>query len=143
MMLGARGFPGNSINHQNSYFFPAQNKRSFVDGEVDFVCGAGYNPARWADGRKPIGLDLRLIVTDLAVMDFGGKDHAIRVKSLHPGVTFDEVQDNSGFALERSETLPTTPAPTAEQLAVIARVDPTGVRKTAIKNDPPGVRTVA
>ena len=142
-MLGARGFPGNSIHHPNSYFFPAHNKRAFVEGEVDYVCGVGYNPKRWADGRMPIGLDLRLIVTDLAVLDFGGKDHAIRVRSLHPGVTFDEVQDNTGFPLERPDSIPVTPAPTAEQLAVIAQVDPAGVRKTAIKNDPPGVRGAA
>ncbi len=32
-------------------------------------------------------------------MDFGGPDNAIRVVSLHPGVTFDEVQAVTGFAL--------------------------------------------
>ena len=49
-LLGARGFPGNSVSHPNSYFFPAHNRRALVEGEVDFVCSAGYNPARWLDG---------------------------------------------------------------------------------------------
>lgn len=94
-LLGARGFPGNSIHHANSYFFPAHNKRALVAGEVDYVCSAGYNPARWPQGKQPRYLDLRLIVTNLCVMDFGGPQHAIRVTSLHPGVSFEEVQDNT------------------------------------------------
>lgn len=129
-MLGARGFPGNSIHHANSYFFPAHGKRSFVPGEVDYVCGVGYNPARWADGLKPIGLDLRLIVTDLCIMDFGGPDHAIRVVSLHPGVTALQVQEATGFELVVDGELPVTPLPTVEQLEVIEWLDPHGLRRS-------------
>jgi len=143
-LVGARGFPGNSVHHRNSFFLAAHNSRAFVAGEVDFVCMAGYNPARWFDGKKPIGLDLGIIVTNLAVLDFGGPDHAIRVKSLHPGVTFEEVQDNTGFALARAEgDLPVTPAPTAEQLALIDRLDPKGARHKVLKDNPPGDRKAA
>lgn len=142
-MLGARGFPGNTISHPNSFFMPQHSKRSFVEGEVDFVCGAGYNPDRYLDGRKPAGLDLRLIVTNLAVMDFGGPDHAIQVRSLHPGVGFDEVQDNTGFALHRPKAIPETRAPTAEELALIDRLDPNGVRRKVLKGDPVGDRRIA
>jgi glutaconate CoA-transferase subunit B len=141
-MLGARGFPGNSISHPNSFFFPNHNTRAFVSGEVDFVCMAGYNPARYLNGKQPARLDLRLIVTNLCVMDFGGPDHQIRVVSLHPGVTFAEVQENTGFPLARiAEEIPTTPAPTAEQLELIAQLDPNNVRATVLKDNPPGVRS--
>ena len=129
-LLGVRGYPGNTISNANSMFVPSHDTRTFVSGEVDMVAGIGYNPARWPNGRKPAHLDLRRIVSNLAVMDFGGKDHAIRVVSLHPGVTFEEVQDNTGFALERSQALGETPAPSEEQLAVIARLDPHGLRKS-------------
>jgi glutaconate CoA-transferase subunit B len=143
-MLGARGFPGNSISHPNSFFFPNHNKRTFVEGEVDFVCMAGYNPARYRNGAPPQGLDLRIIVTNLAVLDFGGPDHQIRVVSLHPGVTFEEVQENTGFPLAKiADEIPTTPAPTAEQLALIAQLDPNNVRATVFKDNPPGVREAA
>jgi len=139
-MLGARGFPGNSIHHKNSFFFPQHTTRSFVSGEVDYVCSAGWNPARFPGGKYPHGMALGIIVTELAVLDFGGADHAIRVVSLHPGVTFEQVQDNTGFPLEKPEAIPTTAAPSAEQLALIAQLDPKGVRKTVIKGDPPGIR---
>jgi glutaconate CoA-transferase subunit B len=139
-MLGARGFPGNSLHHPNSFFFTSHSTRSFVAGEVDYVCSAGYNPTRYPAGRVLPCVDLRLIVSDLAVLDFGGPDHAIRVVSLHPGVSFDQVQDNTAFALARIGDLPLTPSPTAEQLALIDRLDPKGQRRKVLKDDPPGDR---
>jgi len=143
-MFGARGFPGNSISHPNSFFFASHNKRAFVEGEVDFVCMAGYNPKRYLNGKAPAGLDLRIIVTNLCVMDFGGPDHQIRVKSLHPGVTFEEVQENTGFPLARPEgEIPVTPAPTPEQLDLIAKLDPNNVRASVFKDNPPGERKAA
>ena len=138
-MLGARGFPGNSVSHPNSFFFASHNKRAFVPGEVDFVCMAGYNPSRYINARPPAALDLRIIVTNLCVMDFGGQDHAIRVISLHPGVTFETAQENTGFALPSPvDGIAVTPAPTVEQLALIAALDPNGVRNSVLKDNPPG-----
>lgn len=140
-LLGARGFPGNSISHANSFFFPSHNKRALMGGEVDFVCMTGYNPARQMNGRYPPGLDLRIIISNLCVMDFGGPDHAIRLVSLHPGVGFDEVQDNTGFDILRPEgAIPETEGPSAEVLAEIARLDPNDVRSKILKDNPPGRR---
>ena len=143
-LLGVRGFPGNTVHHPNSMFVPTHNTRSFVEGEVDFVAGAGYNPARWPGDRKLAGLDLRLVITDLAVLDFGGPDHQMRVVSLHPGVEFAKVQENTGFPLARASNLLTTPAPTPLQLHLIrTQLDPNGLRRTVFKGDPPGHRQAA
>ncbi|PWR20394.1 CoA-transferase subunit beta [Zavarzinia aquatilis] len=143
-LLGVRGIPGNTINHINSMFVPNHSTRVFVPGEVDMVSGVGYNPARLAGGRSDRFVDLRLIVTDLAVLDFGGKDHAIRVRSLHPGISFDQVQAATGFPLEGRETATVTPAPTAEQLHLIRDVlDPHNTRATVFKENPPGDRREA
>jgi glutaconate CoA-transferase subunit B len=139
-MLGVRGFPGNSISHINSMFVPGHSRRVFVEGEVDMVASVGYNPARWPDGRQPLHLDLRLIVTDLCVMDFGGPDHAIRVRSLHPGVTLEQVRAATGFPLLVDGDLPETPGPDAAQLEIIRRLDPHNLRATAIKDNPPACR---
>lgn len=140
-MLGARGFPGNSIYHINSMFIPAHSKRVFVEGEVDMVSSVGYNPARRIPGARFDFVDLRLIVTDLCVMDFGGADNAIRVIMLHPGVSFDQVQEATSFALEAAPDLKETPAPTAEQLAIIARFDPHNLRASVLKDNPAGKRS--
>jgi glutaconate CoA-transferase subunit B len=142
-MLGMRGLPGNSIHHANSMFVANHGKRVFVEGEVDIVGGVGYNPRRWPEGARREHVDLRLIVTDLAVLDFGGPEHAIRVRSLHPGVTFEQVQDATGFPLLRATDIATTLAPTAEQLAIIRRLDPHNLRATVLKGNPPGVPDAA
>lgn len=134
-LLGVRGFPGNSLHHPNSYFVPNHNTRTFVTGEVDMVCGAGYNPERWPGARPPRWLDLRLIVTDLAVLDFGGPGHQIRVRHLHPGCSFEQVQDNTGFPLARADTLCATPAPSVAQLRLIRAVlDPHDQRAAVFKH---------
>ncbi|ABP64611.1 Acyl CoA:acetate/3-ketoacid CoA transferase beta subunit-like protein (plasmid) [Novosphingobium aromaticivorans DSM 12444] len=138
-MLGVRGFPGNTIYHPNSFFFPAHGPRVFVP-EVDMISGVGYNPAKRVPGGNYSGVDLRCIVTNLCVMDFGGPEHAIRVVSLHPGVTFEEVQAATGFELHRLADLPETPLPTAEALEVIAALDPHNIRATVIKDNPPAKR---
>lgn len=140
-MLGARGFPGNSISHPNSFFIPGHSRRVFVAGEVDFVCMAGYNAARYPGGRFPNDLDLRLIVTDLAVMDFGGPGHAVRLVSTHPGVSVDEVRDATGFDLCLPEAgVAVTTLPDDATLGLIAALDPNGVRHGVFKGNPPADR---
>ena len=61
MMLGARGFPGNSISHPNSFFVPSHNTRVFMDGECDFVSSIGYNPDRLPKGHSLDDIDIRPI----------------------------------------------------------------------------------
>ena len=139
-LLGVRGYPGNTINNSNSMFIPSHDVRTFVEGEVDMVGGIGYNRSRWPGGVKPEFLDLRRIVSNLAVMDFNGSNNGIRVISLHPGVTFAEVQENTGFELARLDHLPETPAPSNEQLEVLDRLDPHNMRAAIFRDNPPGQR---
>jgi len=141
-MLGVRGFPGNTIYHINSFFFPMHSARTFIASEVDMVSGVGYNPAKRVPGGNYSGVDLRRIVTNLCVMDFGGKDNAIRVVSLHPGVTFEQVQEATGFPLEKGDIVE-TPMPSAEALAIIASLDPHNIRASVIKDNPPARATGA
>ena len=143
-LLGVRGYPGNTVSNANSMFIPSHGKRTFVAGEVDMVGGVGYNPARWPGGVKPKFLDLRRIISNLAVMDFQGPNNQVRVISLHPGVSFEEVQDNTGFELAAMDGLGVTPPPTDAQLAIIReRLDPHDLRATAIPGNPPGIPAAA
>ena len=137
-MLGVRGFPGNTIYHPNSFFFPAHSARVFVAGEVDMVSGVGYNPARRIAGGNYAAVDLRRIVTNLCVMDFGGPDKAVRVISLHPGVSFDQVQEATGFALIDAAAGETA-LPDGEALEIIAALDPHDLRAGVIKDNPPAL----
>lgn len=142
-MLGVRGFPGNSISHKNSMFLPNHSKRTFVEGEVDVVASVGFNRKTWPAGAPDDFVKLGPVVTNLCVFDFNGKDNAAQVLSLHPGVTFEEVQENTGFPLLKAAGLKETVAPTEEQMSVIARIDPHGVRATVLKGNPSGRRAAA
>jgi glutaconate CoA-transferase, subunit B len=142
-MLGLRGFPGNSICHKNSMFLPNHSKRTFVEGEVDVVASVGYNPKRCLEGTKLSNIDLGIIVTNLCVFDFNGPDHAAQVLSLHPGVTFEQVQDATGFPMLRAAGLKTTEAPTEQQLEIIRRLDPHNIRASVLKGNPAGVAAAA
>lgn len=142
-ILGVRGLPGNSINHRNSFFVPQHNARVFVEGEVDMVSGVGHKPERWEPGMKRDYATFGVIVTNLCVMDFEGPDHAIRVRSLHPGVSFDHVQAATGFPLLKADDLHETPLPTADQLEIIQRMDPHNLRARQVKDNPPARREAA
>jgi glutaconate CoA-transferase subunit B len=50
------------------------------------------------------------------------------------------VTENTGFPLAIAEDLPTTAAPTPEQLEIIAALDPHNQRAAQIKDNPPGDR---
>jgi glutaconate CoA-transferase subunit B len=127
-LLGVRGFPGNTIHHPNSFFIPDHSTRAFVE-KVDMASSVGYDPARFAPGVKRDFVDLRLVVTNLAVLDFDGPGRTLRLRSVHPGVAPEAVQARTGFALARAPEIGETPAPTAEQLDLIRRViDPHDLR---------------
>ncbi|WP_320838450.1 ketoacid CoA transferase [Zhongshania sp.] len=139
-MLGVRGFPGNSICHANSYMVPAHGKRVFIEGECDVVCTIGFNPERLPKGYSFDEIDLRCVYTNLGVFDFNGPNRQMQIVSLHPGVSVEEVIENTGFDVHVPAMIAVTKAPTEEQLAVIRQLDPHNLRSKQLKDNPPGVR---
>jgi acyl CoA:acetate/3-ketoacid CoA transferase beta subunit len=117
MLLGMRGAPGNTINHPTSYWVPKHSDRVFVE-RVDVVSGVGYDRAAKL-GSAGKHHEIRRVVTNLGVFDFDTPDHAMRIASLHPGVTVDEIVANTGFPLVVPDDVPETRAPTAEELAFL------------------------
>jgi acyl CoA:acetate/3-ketoacid CoA transferase beta subunit len=117
-LLGVRGAPGNTVNHPTSYWVPRHSPRVFVE-RVDLVCGVGYD--------RPGGRfhEIRVVVTNLAVLDFDTPDRAMRVRSVHPGVSASDVVAATGFPLVVPDGVPETRLPTAAELALIRdRLDP-------------------
>ncbi|MFQ6074827.1 MAG: CoA-transferase subunit beta [Candidatus Bathyarchaeia archaeon] len=104
-------------------------KRNFVD-RVDYISGVGYLDGPGARERLGlIGSGPCMVLTDLAVFDFDEETKLIRLKSVHPGVTVEQVRENTGFTHEYiPKRVPTTPLPTPEELRIIREViDPRGV----------------
>jgi acyl CoA:acetate/3-ketoacid CoA transferase beta subunit len=126
-LVGVRGAPGNTINHPTSYWVARHSARTFVE-RVDMVAGVGTDAAR-AAGAAAKHHDLRRVVTNLAVLDFAGPDGTMRIASVHPGVTVEEVQAATGFPLAVEGGVPESRLPTDEELRLIREeIDPKGLR---------------
>ncbi|HTZ08157.1 MAG TPA: CoA-transferase [Acidimicrobiales bacterium] len=131
-LIGVRGAPGNSVNHVTSYWVPSHSPRSFVE-HVDVVCGVGYDRAAAAGPAATRFHEVRVVVSNLGVFDFATPDHVMRLRSVHPGVTVDEVVAATGFALVVPDPVPETRLPTAEELELVRDVlDPGAARHAEV-----------
>ena len=130
-MFGVRGAPGNTINHATSYFVGNHSKRVFCDS-VDIVSGIGWDKVD-PDNPAYRFVDVHRVVSNLGVFDFGGPDHTMRAVSLHPGVTADEVRENTSFEIHGLDQAGTTRLATGDELEIIARIDPKGLRDKEVK----------
>ena len=125
-LLGMRGAPGNTINHTTSYWVPNHNPRVFVE-KVDVVSGVGYDRAAALGAQTSRFHEIRRVISNLGVFDFGAPDHAMRVVSVHPGVSIDEVVEATGFELAIEGEVLETRAPLSDELKIIREVlDPAG-----------------
>lgn len=147
-LIGVRGAPGNTINHTTSYWVPNHSPRTFVE-HVDAVCGVGY------DKVKDLGTaarfhEIRRVVSNLGVFDFDTPDHSMRLRSVHPGVTVDQVIEATGFELalnhrgdldgdgdrreHSSGAVRETRLPSGEELELIRNIlDPRGLRDQEVR----------
>jgi len=131
-LLGMRGAPGNTANHTTSYWVPNHSPRVFVE-QVDVVSGLGYRRAAEAGPWIAAHHEIRRVVTNKAVLDFETPDHAMRVRSFHPGVTVDEVVEATGFELAVPDDVEESRPPTDAELELLGRLDPEGLRHREVK----------
>ncbi|KLU61263.1 3-oxoadipate CoA-transferase subunit B [Peptococcaceae bacterium CEB3] len=110
----------------------SHNARTFVE-KVDFNSGPGFldGPETWSRQGLP-GEGPALVVTPLCVFDFEEQSKVMRLKSLHPGVSREEVMGNTGFKPVLPAEVPTTPEPTLSELAILRRLDPVGVLRNLV-----------
>lgn len=108
-----------------------ENHRSktFVD-KVDFISGAGFlsgGDSRF-DKALPTSKGPVLVFTPLCVFDFDDATHKLRLRSVHPGYTVDDVITNTGCELVIPEKVPMTAPPTKEEIYILrTRVDRGGL----------------
>jgi glutaconate CoA-transferase subunit B len=102
------------------------DRRRFV-AKLDFVTSPGYltGPGAREAAGLPAGTGPYKVITDLAVLGFDEQSKRMQVESLHPGVTLEQVQDNTGFDLGRATELGRTEPPRDEELRLLREeVDP-------------------
>jgi acyl CoA:acetate/3-ketoacid CoA transferase beta subunit len=131
-LLGVRGAPGNTVNNRTSYWVPKHSPRVVVE-QVDVVSGVGPSRAAEAGSAASRFNDIHRVVTNLAVLDLEGPGRTLRIRSVHPGVTVEEVQEASGCELAVTGDVPESRVPTYEELVLIREVlDPRRLREKEV-----------
>ncbi|MGH7154145.1 MAG: CoA-transferase subunit beta [Acetobacteraceae bacterium] len=99
-------------------------KRRFVE-QVEFITSPGY--LRGGTARRDAGLlagGPELIITDLAELGFHPETKRMQIQALHPGVSVEQVQANTGFALDAATDIHVTERPTEHELRILRQLDP-------------------
>ena len=102
------------------------DQRRFVD-KLDFLTTPGYltgENAREAAGLPP-GTGPYKVITNLCVMGFDEKSQRMKVESVHPGVTRDQIVESTGFELMWADQVKVSLEPEEEELRILREeVDP-------------------
>lgn len=102
--------------------------KKFVE-KLDFMTTPGYltGPGAREAAGLPRDTGPHRVITELAVLDFHPDTNRMRVLSVHPGVSLEQVRAATGFRLEESDAVAETARPTEEELRLLREeVDPAG-----------------
>jgi len=119
---GGGGAPEISVACGEIFIIMRQAPRSFVD-KLDFVTSFGHGEG--GDQRARMGIKTKgptKLVTDLAIFEPDPVSKEMTVTSIHPGVTRDQIQANTGWPVHYAANVAATPAPTDQELSVLRDV---------------------
>lgn len=113
---GGGGAPEIATNCGEIFIIMAQGKRSFVD-KLDFITSLGFGEG--GDHRERLGVKTKgptKLVTDLCVFEPDPTTKEMTVVTIHPGVTREQIDANTGWKVRYADKVGETPAPTAKEL---------------------------
>jgi glutaconate CoA-transferase, subunit B len=126
-LVGTGAYPSTEVRWPGSFgsaylyflvprviLFREEHTRRVLVEKVDFISAPGKSEKGIYRPGGPHAL-----LTNLALFDYDRVRHRFRLRSVHPDHCVEEVLDNTGFAFERPETVPRTPSPDPEMLALI------------------------
>jgi glutaconate CoA-transferase, subunit B len=101
------------------FIIMAQSKRSFA-AKLDFITSMGHGEG--GDHRARLGLKTKgptKLVTDLCIFEPDPQTKEMTVTSIHPGVTREQINDNTGWTVRYAANVVETKPPTADELTVL------------------------
>ena len=113
---------------RNFIIIMRQSKRNFVE-KVTFITSPGYlnGPgAREREGLPADGGPIK-VITQLGVYGFDEETKIMKLETLHPGVTVQDIRDNLSFDVIIPENVGITAIPTPEDVALLKELDPKGM----------------
>jgi glutaconate CoA-transferase, subunit B len=116
---GGGGAPEIAISCGEIFIIMSQGKRGFVP-KLDFFTSFGHGEG--GDHRARLGVKTKgptKLITDLCVFEPDAETKEMSVVSIHPGVTREQIQENTGWPVRYAKAVIETPAPTAAELGVL------------------------
>ncbi|MFC3106435.1 CoA-transferase subunit beta [Undibacterium arcticum] len=116
---------GNDISSLTHMIVAMKHERRRFVEKVDFVTSPGF--LNGGTTRRDQGLlagGMYRVVTDLGIFGFDDRSKKMKVVALHPGVSIEQVHDNTGFRLAYDQDITVTELPTERELGVLRELDP-------------------
>jgi glutaconate CoA-transferase subunit B len=116
---GGGGAPEIATSCGEIFIIMAQSKRSFVD-KLDFVTSLGHGDGGYV--RDRLGLRTKgptKLITDMAIFAPDPARTEMTVVSIHPGVTREQIAENTGWPVRFAASVEQTPPPTAIELETL------------------------
>jgi glutaconate CoA-transferase subunit B len=107
----------------------ARHDKAKLPEKVGFITTPGFIDGPGARERVglPPGTGPFRVITNLALMGFDEETCRMKLISVHPGVTVDQVIENTGFDLIIPDDVPTSIPPTDVELTRLKEIDPDGI----------------
>jgi acyl CoA:acetate/3-ketoacid CoA transferase beta subunit len=102
---------------------------------VDVVSGPGYDKMRSLGAPSNKYHDVHRVVSNLGVFDFLTPDNRMRIVSVHPGVSVEEIREHTEFEIEIPEILEESRFPTEIEIDLIKSIDPDGLRYSEVDDE--------
>lgn len=125
---GGGGAPEIAISCGEIFIIMSQGKRGFVE-KLDFMTSLGHGEG--GDHRQRLGVKTKgptKLITDLCIMEPNPMTREMTVVSIHPGVTREQIQENTGWTVKYADKVSETPAPTEKELKVLRELNERTVR---------------
>jgi len=106
-----------------------QSKRTFVS-KLDFLTTPGFlnGPGAREKAGLPAGTGPYRVITQFGLFGFDDATKRLKLISLHPGVTIDEVKENSQFEIILPDRIEISPEPSDRDLSILRReIDPAAI----------------
>jgi glutaconate CoA-transferase subunit B len=105
-----------------------QEKRRFLK-KVDFVTTPGYltGPGAREEAGLPSGTGPYRVITQLGLYGFDEVTKRLKLLAVHPGVTIEQIKENSEFEILIPDRIETTTPPTPEERRLLREIDPAGM----------------
>ncbi len=106
-----------------------QSTRTFVP-KIDFITSLGFGDGPGSREKNGlIGNGPRYVITDLGILEPDELSKELVLTHLHPGVTVEQVRENTGWDLKIAKELKVSVAPTNHELEKVRALVATSSRK--------------